>query len=144
MKYNKPLKAVLLSIIAGIPGGVFSTAMKYLHLTDISALEAISMMYIPQGSMYLGFLATVGFGAIIGLVVYYSAMILGTDYFPVKSMIIIMFAESIVFIVFGTLAKNEYLIQDTLGNYVHATSAALSGLFSGYLYKKYLFTKKQH
>ncbi len=50
-----------------------------------------------------------------------------------------MTAEAVLFIIFGNLARNEYLIQDVAGNYVHASAAAISGLFRGFLIKKYLF-----
>jgi len=140
-KFNKPLTAVLLSIIGGLPAGIFSSIMKHFHLTNITSLESTSMMYIRQGSMTLGILSAIGFATVLGLIIYYSAAILGTDYFPIKSMILTMLAESILFIVFGTLANNPNMIQDVTGNYIHAASAALSGLFRGFLMKKYLFNQ---
>lgn len=132
---------MLLSILGALPAEVFTELMRFLHLTTISAPEAASMMFIRQGSLALGILAHIGYSAVLGLVLYYSPKILGTDYFPVKAMFISMVAESILFIVFGTLIRNEYMLQNTAGNYVQATAAAIAGLCRGYLIKRYLFDK---
>jgi uncharacterized oligopeptide transporter (OPT) family protein len=75
----------LLSILAGITAGIFTEVMKFFHLTTITSTLAISMMFIREGSLSLGFLAAAGFAMVVGLIVYYSAKILGTDYFPIKA-----------------------------------------------------------
>ncbi len=141
MKFDKPLMAIFLSILGTVPVDIYSEIMKAFNLTTISALQATSMMYIREGSISLGILAHAGYSAVLGLTLYYSAKILGTDYFPLKAMFITMFAESLLFIVFGNFNRNEYMIQNATGNYIFASAAALGGLFRGFLIKKYLFNK---
>lgn len=139
MNLNKPLIAILLSILGAIPAGIFIEIMKYFHLTTLNAFEGLSMMFIRQGSWTLGILAYMGYSAVLGLVLYYGSQISGTDYFPIKSMFISMLAEAIFYIIFGTLPRNEFLIQNASGNYVFASTAAIGGLCRGFLMKKYLF-----
>jgi hypothetical protein len=40
-----------------------------------------------------------------------------------------------------TLGGNKYLMQNAIGNYVLASAAAISGLFRGFLIKRYLYRK---
>ncbi|HYH02074.1 MAG TPA: hypothetical protein VEC37_03160 [Bacillota bacterium] len=61
---------------------------------------------------------------------------------PLKAMFLTMTSESMMFNIFGILGKNEQLIQNVSGNFVHAATAGLGGLFAGYLMKKYLFKGK--
>lgn len=138
MKFDKPLLAVLFSIIGGIPASIFTQIMIWLHLTSITALEATSLMFLKQSSITLGILAHIGYSSVLGLVIYYCAEILGTDYFPLKAMIISMVAESLLFIIFVSGSPQG---QGVSGNYVHAVAAALAGLSRGYLIKKFIFNK---
>lgn len=141
MKTSKPFKAVLLGIAAGPVSEIFTQIMKYLGFTTLSAFEAVSLMWVKEPSWLLGNLGALGMGTWISLFIYYSAKIWGIDYFPLKAMLIGMTSESLIFNIFGILGKNERLIQDTKGNFVHATAAALAGLVVGYLMKKFLFEK---
>lgn len=143
MKYDKPLLAIFYSIVATVPVGIYSEIMKFYHFTTISALEATSMMFIREGSTSLGVLSHIGYSAVLGLILYYSAKILGTDFFPIKAMLISMVGESLLFIIFGTFMQNENMIQSVVGNYTLASAAALGGLCRGYLIKEYLFTKQK-
>lgn len=143
LKFDKPLVAMLLSIIGAIPAGIFSEIMIYFHFTTISAPIATSMMFIREGSLALGVLSHIGYSAILGLFLYYTPKLVGIDHYLIKAVFISMFAESILFIVFGTLTRNEYMIQDAAGNYAQASAAAVAGLFRGYLIRRYLFTRSQ-
>lgn len=144
MKYNKPLLAILYTFLGGIPVGLYLEIMKFYHFTDISALQATSMMFIREGSTSLGILSFLGYSMVLGLILYYSAKILGTDFFPIKALIISMIAESLLFIIFGNLMGNENMIQTVTGNFTHASAAALGGFCRGYLIKEYLFTKERY
>lgn len=141
LKFDKPVVAMLLSIIGVIPAGIFTEIMIYFHFTTISAPKATSMMFIREGSMALGILSHIGYSAFLGLFLYYSPKLVGIDHYLIKAVFISMFAEAILFIVFGTLTRNEYMIQDTTGNYIQASAAAIAGLVRGYLIKRYLFAK---
>ncbi|NLO97958.1 MAG: hypothetical protein GX091_07810 [Peptococcaceae bacterium] len=142
MKHDRIVLAMLLCIISFIPIEIITQIAKRLHLTNISGLEAMSMIWLPEGSIILGILAGFGIGCWHGLVVYYSTKLWGTDYFPFKSMLLAMTGQSLTFSIFGVLGRNNYLIQDVCGNYVHAFAAACSGVLLGYLFKKYLFVSR--
>jgi hypothetical protein len=144
MKYDKPLLAIFYSILGAVPVGIYVEIMKFYHFTNISALQALSMMFIREGSTSLGILSHIGYSAVLGLILYYSAKILGTDYFPIKAVFISMVSESLLFIIFGTFMRNENMIQTVAGNYTMASAAALGGLCRGYLIKEYLFTKHKY
>ncbi|AFM43166.1 hypothetical protein Desaci_4316 [Desulfosporosinus acidiphilus SJ4] len=139
LQYDKPLIAMLLSILGAIPVGIFVEIMKFFHLTTVTFFQASSMMFIKEGSPLLGILSYIGYSAFLGLVMYHSPKILGNDYFVIKCLFISMFAESLLFIIFGTLVGNIHLVQNTSGNYVHACAAAMGGLSRGFLIKRYLF-----
>jgi hypothetical protein len=141
MKFDKPLIAMLLSIIGALPVGIFVEIMIFFHLTTINFFKASSMMYMKQGSILLGILSYIGYSAFLGLLMYHSPKMLGNDYFIIKCMFISMFSESLLFIIFGTLAGNMLLVQNTSGNYVHASAAALGGITRGFLINKYLFKR---
>lgn len=138
LKLDRPLTAVLLSIIGDLVSVIYTTIMKYFEFATLTSPVVISMMFIREGSMFLGILASIGFSTVVGLTVYYSAKVLGADYFPIKSMIITMTAEAVLVIVFGTLANNPHLAISVTEHYVHASSAALAGLTRGLLIKRYL------
>lgn len=142
LKYDKPLTAMVLSILGALPAGIFSEIIKSFHLTTITFSEATSMMYIKEGSTVLGILSYIGYSAVLGLILYYSPKILGIDYYIIKAIFICMVAESILFILFGNLANNKFMMQDAVGNYMMAIAAALGGLGRGYLIKRYLFTER--
>jgi hypothetical protein len=54
-----------------------------------------------------------------------SVEVWGDDYFPIKTMLISMTLQSLIFNVFGVLGHNDKLIQSVSGNYVHASAAAI-------------------
>jgi hypothetical protein len=130
---------VIGTAVAGPVFETFTQLMKYLGLTNLSALEAISLMWVKEPSWVLGILGALGVGAWVSLIMYYSTRVWGTDHFPIKAMLIGMTSESLVFNIFGILAKNERLIQNVSGNYVHATAAALAGLAAGFFLKRFIF-----
>ncbi len=139
MKNNKPLLAIFFTIIAEIPIELFTQLMKHFHLTNISGLEAMSMPWMPEGNWFLGILGGLGIGSWIGIIIYYSAKIWGTDYFPIKSLLLSMTTQALVFCIFGVLGRNLNLIQNASGNFVHAFASGFGGLLAGYLIKKYLY-----
>ncbi len=141
VKFDKPLIAMILSIIGAIPAGIFSEIMIFFRFTTISAPKATSMMFIREGSLALGVLSHIGYSAILGLFLYYTPKFVGIDHYLIKAVFISMFAEAILFIVFGTFMRNEYMIQNAAGNYSQASAAAIAGLVRGYLIKRYLFEK---
>lgn len=143
MRYDRPLIAILLSLLGAIPVGIYIEIMKFFKFTNLNALQSTSMMFIPEGSLYLGFLSYIGYSAILGLVLYYSPKILGTDYFPIKALFIAMVAEALLFVVFGTLDGNKNMLMDVTSHYVHASAAALGGLSRGYLIQTNLFNRNQ-
>ncbi|MDO0826092.1 hypothetical protein [Desulfosporosinus nitroreducens] len=141
MKLDKPLLAIAVGYIALIPAEIFTQIMKYYKFTSVSAFEAMSMLWTPEGSFLLGILAALGIASWGILIIYYSAKIWGTDYFPLKSMFLVMTIESLIFSIFGVLNKNPDLVQNISGNYVHAFGAAIGGLCVGLLLKRYVFPK---
>lgn len=63
MKYDKPLLAILMSLIVVISLEIYTQIMKYLNFTTVSYIEAVSMIYIREGSLTLGLLSDLGFGS---------------------------------------------------------------------------------
>lgn len=141
VKYDKSLHAILLSLVGWPMGETYTRIMKHFGLTTLSGLEALSLMWVKEPSWLLGILAALGFTAWLGLIIYHGTKILGIDQLPIKAMLITMTGESLVFSVFGILGKNEQLIQNVSGNFVHASGAAFGGLVAGFLIKKYLFSE---
>lgn len=138
MKTDKPLQAILLSMTAGPIIEGYTLLMKSLGLTNLTAIESISM-FLQREPSYTG--GSIGFLVVIWsfLLLYYSVNLWGTAYFPLKGMLIGMTGESLLFNIAGVLGRDERLIQNVSGNYVHASAAAIAGLWVGFLYKKYLY-----
>lgn len=130
---------ILLGLTAEPIFETFTRIMKHFGYTTLTALEAISLMWLREPSWVLGILGGLGISCWASLFMYYSAKVWGADYFPVKTMLIGMTTESLIFNIFGTLGRNEWLIQDVVGNYVHAGAAAIAGWVVGWLIKKVLF-----
>lgn len=139
MKTDKPLLAFLLSLTVGPIIESYTMLMKGFGLTNITALEALSMIMQRKPSQVLGITGILGVFTWTLLILYYSANLWGTNYFPLKGMLLSMTGESLTFNIFGILAGNEQMIQNVSGNFVHASAAALGGLWIGFLYRKYLF-----
>lgn len=138
MKYDKPLLAMFLPSISLLPVEIFTQIMKYFNLTTVSAAEAISMMWMPEGNWYVGIIGGLGIFFWFNLITYYSTKIWGTAYLPVKAMLIVLTIESLIFIIFGVLGKNPNLVQKASGNFVHTAAAAIGGLLLGFLLKRYV------
>ena len=138
MKTDKPLLAILLAMTAGLIIEPYTMLMKHYGFTNITALETLSFMMQREPSQVLGITGTFGIFAWDNLLLYYSANFWGTKYFPLKGMLLAMTGESLTFNIFGVLGRNELMIQNVSGNFVHASAAAIAGLWVGFLYQKYL------
>ena len=138
MKHDKPLGAILIGIIVVIPLEIIALFFKQLGWVTITNAEACSMMFMPEGSWILGLFALPSVGALAIVVLYFLTKIIGTDYLPIKGMIVGMTAYAFVFVIFGTLAKNDHMLQSALGNYVIGLNSGLGGFLAGILMKKYL------
>lgn len=139
MKHDKPLGAIVIGIIVSIPLEIIGLLFKYLGLTTITNGEACSMMFIPEGSWILGLYALPSVAAVTFVILYYLTKIIGTDYLPIKGMISGMTAYAFIFTIFGTLVKNDLMIQSPLGNMIFSLDSGLAGFLGGFLMKKYLF-----
>lgn len=138
LKHDKPLGAFLIGTIIVIPLEIISIFFKNIGWTSVTNGEACSMMFIPEGSWILGLYALPLVGGLTILMLYKLTRFIGTDHLPIKGFIIGMFAKAFVFAIFGTLAKNDNLIQSTLGNYVIGFNSGFGGFLGGVLMKKYL------
>lgn len=138
---DKPLMAFLIGVIICIPIELTSILFKRLGVTTVTNGEACSMMFIPQGSWTLGLLALPSVAGLAILVFYLLTPILGTTHLPIKGIIVGMTTKAFVFAIWGTLAKNHYLIQNTSGNYFHSFNAGFAGFLAGILMQKYLFNE---
>jgi hypothetical protein len=143
VKHDKPLLAMLIGVIVVIPIEIMALMFKHFGWITITNGEACSMMFIPQGSWYLGLLALPSVGALAILMMYQFTRIIGIDYLIIKGMIIGMVAYAFVFCIFGVLGHNDRMIQSTLGNYLIAGLAGFGGGLAGFLMKKYLFADNQ-
>lgn len=139
MKHDKPLGVIVIGIIVSIPLEIIGLFFKYLGLTTITNGEACSMMFIPEGSWILGLYALPSVAYLTFVILYYLTKIIGTDNLPIKGMISGMTAYAFIFTIFGTLVKNDLMIQSPLGNMIFSLDSGLAGLFGGFLMKKYLF-----
>lgn len=84
MKYDKPLLAILYSIVGIVPIGIYVEIMKFYHFTNISALQATSMMFIREGSTTLGILSHIGYSAVLGLILFIAQRSLERIFFQSK------------------------------------------------------------
>lgn len=139
MKHDKPLLAMLIGVIVVIPIEIMALIFKHFGWITITNGEACSMMFIPQGSWYLGLLALPSVGALAIFMLYQFTRVIGIDYLTIKGFVIGMVAYAFVFCIFGILAHNNRMIQSTLGNYLIAGLAGFGGGLAGFLMKKYLF-----
>lgn len=139
MSYDKPLLAMFIGVIVIIPLEIMGLLFKHFGWITITHGEACSMMFMPEGSWTLGLLALPSVGSLAILILYYLTKLVGTDYLPIKGALIGMYTYSFVFTVFGTLANNQHMLQNTLGNYIFALSSGFAGFLAGILMKKYQF-----
>lgn len=139
MKSDKFPILVLIGIICVIPHEIITLTMKKLHVTTISAFEACSMMFMLKPSWLLGILALPAVGILGVITFYYLMKAIGIEYLYLKISIYAMTINAFIFQVFGTLVRNHYMIQSAVGNYVFASSTALTGSVAGILMKKYVY-----
>ena len=132
------LKFLVNGIVITIPQEIYTQIMKYFHLTNISACEASSMLYMKEPSWALGVLALPCVDTLGAIIFFYLLQIIGRDDLILKSVFYSMVVNSLLFQIFGTMVGNPNVIQDTAGNYVFASSAALAGLFGGIILKKFI------
>lgn len=141
MRYDQPLLAMLFGIVPAPLFEGFTQIMKHMGLTTVSTFEALSLMWIREPSWILGILAVAGIGAWVGLIVYHSTKILGVDYLLYKAVLIVISCQLLTFSIFGNLGGNQHLIQNTGGQLVHASAAAIWGLVTGFLMRRYIFQR---
>lgn len=139
MKYDKPLIAVLIGMLAIVPLEVYTQICKNLGLLKLSAFELTSMMMIKEGSLWLGLLTALGTGGLASLLLYRSARFLGNDYLYLKGAGIAMITYALIVILFGTLGGNSNLYMPVIAHYVSAIGAGLTGMLAGFLMQRYLF-----
>ncbi|HEX3048185.1 MAG TPA: hypothetical protein VHY08_25760 [Bacillota bacterium] len=139
LRTDKPLQAILIGY-AGWPlmEGLTWLA-KHFGLTNLSVMEAISLMWVSEPSRVLGVLAVLGLGAWTGLWIYYSANLWGKEYFPLKAAVILLICEALLFQIFGVMGGNRLLLQNSVGNLVYALAALAGGSLIGFLYQRLLF-----
>lgn len=136
---DKPLEAIIIGY-AGWPLMEGLTRMaKYFGLTNLSVMEAISLMWLKEPSRVLGVLAVLGLGAWTGLLIYYSVYLWGKEYFPLKAAVILLICEALLFQIFGVIGRNRLLLQNSVGNLVYALAALAGGSLIGFLYQRFLF-----
>lgn len=138
MKIAQPLWSILLGLAAGPIVEGYTMLMKYFGLTSITGSESLRLTWSSIANLPWGIPALIQF-ICLNLVIYYSARFWGADYFPLKSMLMAMTGESLMFNVFGVLAGNQLIVQNVSGNYVHASAAAMGGALTGLLYQKFLY-----
>lgn len=136
VKYDKPLMAMLFGIIPIPLLEGFTQLMKYLGVTKLSLLEMLSLMWVKEPTWLLGILAMLGVGSWIGLIIYQSGKLFGTDYFLLKAILIETTLALLLFEIFGTLGKNVLLIPNISSFFVHVLSAMFGGASTGFLIKK--------
>jgi hypothetical protein len=73
MKNDKSLLAILIGFAAGPVIEIYTQIMKHFGLTTITALEAISLMWLREPSWLLGNLGALGISAWVSLIIYTTA-----------------------------------------------------------------------
>jgi hypothetical protein len=132
------LKFVLNGFLITLPQEIYTQIMKYFHLTNISAYEAGSMLYMREPSWVLGALALPCIDILGAIVFFYLLEIIGRDDLILKSIFYSMVVNSILFQIFGTITGNTNVMQDTSGNFVFASSSALAGFSGGIFLQKFI------
>lgn len=143
MRIKKPLLLILYQL-PGLPlAEGYTRLMKHFGYTNLTALEALSLMWMREPNWVLGVLAFFGVSTWESLLVYLSTKIWGTDYLPLKGMLILMTCQALIFSIYGILGGQSELVQSVSGKYVHASAAATGGLIIGYILKKFILKGKQ-
>lgn len=143
MRIKKPFLLILYQL-PGLPlAEGYTRLMKHFGFTNLTALKAMSLMWMREPSWVLGILAFLGVSAWETLLVYYSTRFWGTDYLPLKGMLILMTCQALIFSIYGILGGQGELVQGVSGNYVHASAAAFGGIIIGYLLKKFILKAQQ-
>ncbi|NLY91041.1 MAG: hypothetical protein GX081_05480 [Firmicutes bacterium] len=143
MIVKKPFLLILYNL-PGLPlAEGYTRLMKHLGFTNLTVLEALSLMWMEEPNWVLGILAFLGVSTWETLLVYYSTKFWGTDYLPLKGMLIVMTCQAIIFSLYGILGGQSQLAQSVTGNYVHASGAAFGGLLVGYILKKFIVKPQQ-
>ncbi|MDW7674257.1 MAG: hypothetical protein SCK28_06975 [Bacillota bacterium] len=134
-KLNKPLIAILIGMILILPLEIYTQIFKYFGLTKVSAFEYTSMIVSREPNWWVGILTGPGVAGTATLLLYYSSIIWGTDYFPLKGAFVGAITYSFIAILKSLLTEFTML---TTGHFIHALGGTLGGFFSGYLLKRYL------
>lgn len=134
-KLNKPLFAVVVGLAIILPMEFYSQFFKYLGLTNLSTFEYTSLIVSKEPNWWLGILTGPGTAATASLVLYYSAIIWDTDYFPFKGGFIGAITYSFIAILKNLVSEFK---METSGHFVHALGGMAVGMIAGYLMKKYI------
>lgn len=137
IRKNKPLIAMLIGIFIVIPMEITTQIIKHFDFIKLSTFEYTSLIVSKDPSWIIGLMTGPGTGAVGALLLYYSSIILDTDYFPLKGAFIGSIIYSIIAILKTLLTG---FVMETTGHLVHASGGFLGGLLGGYLIKKYLLS----
>lgn len=144
VKTDKTLKAIAIGWAGWPVAEAITQLAKHFGFVKLTAMESSSLIWLlTHPSFALGVLSELGLGAWFGLIIYYSANLWGSDYFPIKAAIILLTCRILIFQIFGLLGKNPLMIQSVSGIFAHALGALLGGLVIGYLMQKFLLESKQ-
>lgn len=138
MKYDKPLLAALIGIIAIIPYEAISLIAKYLGWTTLSVFEMNSKIFDRHGSWMVGALTTLLTSAVVVFIFYELLRVIGVDYMILKGIAAAMTSwlifEAILHMVRGATG------EPVSGHFIHALGAAVSGFVIGYMFKRFLIS----
>lgn len=138
MKYDKPLLAILIGIIATILFEGYMQIFKLLNLSPTSLFEANSTLFVDKPNWWIGALTGPMTGGLAGLIIYFSTKILGKDYLPIKGAFLVMFIWAVLQSTLK-LTRSSNLVNSVSGNYVMAIGSGIFGALMGYFIGKYLF-----
>lgn len=139
MKYDKPLLAALIGIIAIIPYEAISLIAKYLGWTTLSVFEMNSKIFDTHGAWVVGALTTLLTSAVVVFIFYELLRLIGVDYIILKGIA----ASMTSWLIFEGILQSGIrgaAEEPVSGHFIHAFGAAVSGFVIGYMLKRFLIS----
>ena len=141
MKYDKPLLAFFLGVLAAIPYEIYTRIMIYFGIGKYSGYQLSSMIVtLNRPTEMMGFVTSSLVGGTTALLFYYILKKVGVDYILLKSVLTGLLSWVLTELLYVWLIEGTRIIPFRPINdyYLHMSGSIIFGLILGVLFKKYL------
>lgn len=143
MNYDKPLMAAAIGFISTISYEISTQILLHFGVGKYSLYQLNSFIItINRPNIIIGLIVSFGIGCLAGILFYYIAQKLGTDYITIKALIFSILVWLTLELVFTALVEGKTIDIRPISDYFNKFYGTIAfGITLGLLFKRFLLKK---